>query len=126
MLYMTQTLASRTRPVPTFLPPYPEDQVHLEIDVRPGTLLGGPFCSGRPRVGCELLGRLQIGERHLGWLREEYRKKGEVYRKLNVLAHQHRFSRSRIGLFGLDASVTANIARAVSNIAQGLAAQTDA
>ncbi|AZI44031.1 hypothetical protein EHF33_14000 [Deinococcus psychrotolerans] len=109
-------------PPPIQIPSYVEADVHLEINVRPGTLLGGPFCTSqpKPKAGWQRVRPEQLGELHLTYLRRAYQKKGEAYQELMRLAHIHRFSRNRIGLFGLDDAVAANVARAINNIARNL------
>jgi len=123
---MTQTSDPKfLNPPPVQLPPYREEGAHLEIDVRPGTPLGGPFCTGQTRAGCQRVRPEQIAELHLRYLRGAFREQGEAYQQLMRFAHIHRFSRNRIGLFGLDGAVAANVARAINNIAQTLTPPTD-
>lgn len=112
-------------PPPVQLPPYREGNVHLEIDVRPGTPLGGPFCTGPAKVGCQRVRQEHLAELHLTYLRRAFREKGEAYQQLMRFAHIHRFSRNRIGLFGLDAAVAANVARAINSVALTLTPPAD-
>jgi len=69
----------------------------------------GPFCTGPAKVGCQRVRQEQLAQLHLTYLRRAFREKGEAYQQLMRFAHIHRFSRNRIGLFGLDAAVTANV-----------------
>lgn len=92
----------------------------LEVSALPGTVLGGPFCTGTPRPGCRRVEAETLAEQHLAYLRQAYVRVPDVKAKLDSLAAQHRYGRTHIAVYALDERVAENVLRAIRGLAARL------
>lgn len=114
---MTQTAPTQPRAPLSLHTRTLTSNAKIEIDASPGSLLGGPFCTGQACGGCRQVRAGEIGELHLLFLREAYRRDPAVRAELDRLAGHHRYGRNHIAVFTLDEAVGQNVIRAIEGLA---------
>lgn len=97
----------------------------IEFSALPGTLLGGPYTTGRSKAGCQRVRPDDLGPLHLAYLRAAYQQDPAVRDRLDALAAQHRYGHNHIAIYVLDEPVGENVLHAIRGLAARLPARTD-